>query len=68
MYVHIKDMSDSSIVMYLVEIYDWDAESNKDNIHKWIVENIDSYNCLTYGVMYLFEDVENAVAVKIRWS
>ena len=68
MYVYIKDVSDSDIIMYRVEIYDWSSESTDNDIHNWIVENCDSYDCLIHGTMYLFEDIENAVAVKIRWT
>lgn len=67
MYVHITDVSSTGMVMYRVEIYDWNCESTEDSIHEWIDENCDSYDCLIHGRMYLFEDVENAIAIKWKW-
>lgn len=67
MLVDIRDKSDEYGTMYEVCIFNT-VSTDLDMIHEWISENFDSYEEEIYGRWFLFESLEDAIAVKLRWS
>lgn len=57
--------------MYRVDICYDDTHPPNDQLQKiddWIKDNLDSFDCLKYGQMYIFEHESDIFAFKMMWE